>query len=445
MASVSTDKSGNKTMQFTGLDGKRKTLRLGKARQRTVDLIKGHVEELLEAYGSGRSPYDETQTWLKKINATNDNLYAKLANLGLAPKRKAPEQMTLGAFLASYVKARHDVKPGTEIVYGHTRRCLVGYFGASTPLADITPAEADDWRRWLMLAVNEEDPKQGGQGLSENTCRRRCGIAKQFFRDAVRRRLIAENPFADMKGLSVLANRSRDYFVSREDAQKVLDACPDNQWKLLFALSRYGGLRCPSEHLRLTSRDIDLEAGRMVVHSPKTEHHEGRDVRIVPIFPELRPFLKAVYDEANPGMDAAFSDPVITRYRANSNLRTQLERIIKKAGLVPWPKLFHNLRGTRQTELSEDYPDHVVCSWIGNSQAVAQKHYLQTTDEHFEKAATEPTGALQKALPTTAEETRSEAHEESADASNSPDSASLRYCTLVSVGDEGLEPPTFAV
>jgi hypothetical protein len=29
---------------------------------------------------------------------------------------------------------------------------------------------------------------------------------------------------------------------------------------------------------------------------------------------------------------------------------------------------------------------HVVCAWIGNSQAVAAKHYLQTTDEHFEKA-----------------------------------------------------------
>src|SRR6185436_10341583 len=163
------------------------------------------------------------------------------------------------------------------------------------------------------------------------------------------------------------------------------------------------------------------------VHSPKTEHHEGRDVRIVPIFPELPPYLKAVYDEANPGMDAAFSDPVITRYRdSNANLRTQLNRIIKSAGLVPWPKLFHNLRGTRQTELSEHYPDHVVCSWIGNSQAVAQKHYLQTTDEHFEQAATEPTGALQKALPMTAEETRSEANDENASPIISLDCASER-------------------
>jgi integrase len=64
-------------------------------------------------------------------------------------------------------------------------------------------------------------------------------------------RLIAENPFGDMKHCTVQANRARDYFVTRADAEKVLKACSDAQWRLLFALSRYGGLRCPSEHLAL--------------------------------------------------------------------------------------------------------------------------------------------------------------------------------------------------
>ncbi len=29
---------------------------------------------------------------------------------------------------------------------------------------------------------------------------------------------------------------------------------------------------------------------------------------------------------------------------------------------------------------------HVVCHWIGNTQAIATKHYLQVTDDHFAKA-----------------------------------------------------------
>ena len=36
--------------------------------------------------------------------------------------------------------------------------------------------------------------------------------------------------------------------------------------------------------------------------------------------------------------------------------------------------------------MEEQFPLHVVCDWLGNSQSVAAKHYLQTTDAHFEKA-----------------------------------------------------------
>jgi hypothetical protein len=62
-------------------------------------------------------------------------------------------------------------------------------------------------------------------------------------------------------------------------------------------------------------------------------------------------------------------------------------RIIERAGLKAWPKLWQNLRSTRETELAESYPLHVVCAWIGNSEQVAAKHFLQVTDEHFEQAA----------------------------------------------------------
>jgi hypothetical protein len=65
------------------------------------------------------------------------------------------------------------------------------------------------------------------------------------------RDLLAKNPFAGLNG-SIGINRERDFFVGRDTATRVLDACPDSPWRLIFALSRYGGLRCPSEHLALT-------------------------------------------------------------------------------------------------------------------------------------------------------------------------------------------------
>ena len=177
----------------------------------------------------------------------------------------------------------------------------------------------------------------------------------------------------------------------------MLDACIDAQWRLLFALARFGGLRTPSEPLALRWADVDWERDRITIHSPKTERHEGGESRQIPIFPELRGPLNEVWEQAEPGEEF-----VITRYRDSGvNLRTQLERTIRKAGLEPWPKLWQNLRATRETELAEKHPIHLVCYWLGNSALVAKKHYLQIRDQDFTAAAnpTETSGAKSGALP----------------------------------------------
>lgn len=86
--------------------------------------------------------------------------------------------------------------------------------------------------------------------------------------------MLVENPLADVK-VGSQTNRSRMYFISKEDAAKVLEACPDGEWRLIFALSRFGGLRCPSEHLLLRSQGVDWAKGRVLLRSPKTEGNEG--------------------------------------------------------------------------------------------------------------------------------------------------------------------------
>ncbi len=373
--------------------------------------------------------------WLGKIDA---KLYDKLEAVGLVPKRAQAEQATLAAFVDGFIADRSDVKGATATVYGHTRRCLVSYFGAKKPLAEITPGDADAWRRYLARPKPTDKEQPAGEGLADNTVKRRCGIAKQLFRAAVRRKLIAENPFADMKGLMVRGNRSREFFVTQEMANRVLDACPDGQWRLLFALSRFGGLRCPSEHLALTWADVDWERSRMRVTCVKTAHHDGKAERWVPLFPELRPYLEAAWEGCEPG-----TEWVITRYRdASQNLRTTLEKIIRRAGLQPWPKLWQNLRSTRQTELAESFPAHVVCNWIGNSQAVANEHYLQVTDDHFEKATRKQ--AQSGAVSTSSgSQTTNPVNEQTPVLPGL--ATSCDYWPICPVGDEGLEPPTSTV
>jgi hypothetical protein len=266
MASIARDRNGLKRVLFFNPYGDRKTIRLGKASMHDARTVVTQVEWLVSAKMNGTTPEPATLQWLSSIS---DDLHSKLAKQGLVQPRVKVEQATLGPFLESYIAGRSDVKESTATVYGHTKRCLIEYFGADKFLNEITPGDADDWRRWLTRAVNETNLKEGGQALADNTARRRCGIAKQFFRAAIRRRLIGENPFADMKGVGVVAKRDRDYFLCRGDTEKVFNACPNGEWKLIFALSRYGGLRCPSEHLSLTWGDVNWDDERITVRSPR--------------------------------------------------------------------------------------------------------------------------------------------------------------------------------
>ena len=355
-------------------DGLGKAIRLGKATARQAESFKVKLEALIAARLTGGID-DEVCRW---VAALPDDMHAKLARLGLADPRagETRNSRTLAELLNGYLKDRDDLKPNTRRNYGQTRRMLIEFFGPDKRLADMTEYDAEEWQRSLAR-----------RGLAKATIRKRSADTKMFFKVAIRQRLIASNPFDNLKSTSV-SNDERLYFVGRQETRKVLDACPDTQWRCIFALARFAGFRTPSETLLLRWQDVNWAEDRMLVWSPKTEHHEGKDCRAVPIFPELRPHLVAVFEEAEPG-----TEHVITRYRqSNSNLRTQFKRILKRAGVKPWPRIFQNLRSSRETELAETFPLHVVTAWMGNSQAIAARHYLQVTDEHYRQAAKYPTG-----------------------------------------------------
>jgi integrase len=373
MASIGKDKGGRKRILFVAGDGSRRTIRMGKANVRQAESLKVKIEALVTGRFTG-SIDPETARWIADLP---DDMYGRLMAVGLLDPRPKPEakpQVTVGQLCDQFIESRTDVAKNTKNIFRHTRANLVGFFGADRPLADITEHDADEWRRYLTR-----------ERLSEATARKRSGVAKQIVKSAIKQRLILLNPFAELKSGAV-GNSERQYFVSRQEAEKVLDACPDIEWRLIFALCRFGGVRCPSEVLALTWADVDWAESRILIHSPKTERHEGKASRWIPLFPELLPHLREAFEQAEPG-----SKYVITRYRdTNANLRTQLGRIAQRAGLTLWPKPFQNCRSTRETELCETFPEYVVCAWIGNSEKVARRHYLQVTDEHFQRAAQNP-------------------------------------------------------
>jgi integrase len=349
---------------------KRQTLRLGKVSKRVAKEIARHIDLITASRKAGLPLDEQSETWLARLP---DRLRRRLVMLKVIGDAGRKKTSTLGGFLDDYIASRSDKKPGTLSNLRTARRWLEKHFGPEREIDSIAPGDADRYRAWLS--------SEGKQ--AENTIRRLCGRAKEFFRAALRQRLIRENPFADMKKLVVGASpKHRVRFIDRARIEKVLAACPDDEWRLIVALARYGGFRIPSELVALKWEHIDWEAGRITVTSIKTEHHEGHETRETPIFPELRPYLEKWRDQSARNEGWVFS----RRWSKSTNLRTPFMRILRKAKVKPWPKLFQNQRSSRETELLKEFPVHVVCAWLGNTPRVALKHYAQVTDEDFKKA-----------------------------------------------------------
>jgi len=423
MASVSCDKAGRRTVQFVGSDGKRRTIRLGQVSKKAAETVRGHVEQLSSVKIIPETVIpDKTARWVRDLEPALAN---KLVKVGLIQRRKVA---TLQAFITQYIASRVDVKPATREIWGQGEHGLVDFFGAAKPVKDITPGAAEQYKLHLI-----------GKKLASMTVRKRLQFAKTVFGSMVKHRLIDSNPFAEVS-IQATMDPDRQRFISLADTRRLLEVCPDWTWRTIVALSRYGGLRCPSEVLSLRLQDIDWEAGKMRVTSPKTEHHPGKGSRMVPIFPELLPILREAFEAAAEGAVYA-----VERYREasmgangwrNCNLRTQFERIIERAGLTPWPRLFHNLRASRETELAERFPLHVVTAWMGNTPEIAQKHYLQVTAEHFERAVADC--ALQNPVQSVAVSACNGPHE----TSEKPGKYAIHGVPgWVGTDGEGFEPP----
>jgi integrase len=388
-------------VQFDGRDGRRKTVRLGAMDQRQADRVKNFIEELVAARWSGGSVQPVTAQWLGNLPPL---MHERLERAGLVEPRRRPESATLAEWVRTYIESRTDVKPGTRLNLEQTEKSLVACF-PSKRLADFTPADAVDFRTFLKV------------DLAEATVRRRCKRARQFFHAAVKRRVLDVNPFAGVS-CGDFANPARYRYVTREETEAILAKCPDAEWRAIVALARLGGLRCPSEVLALRWDDVDVARGRFIVRSVKT------------------------FDLAPEG-----SEFVITRYRSlEKNLRTQLRRIAKRAGVEAWPRTFANLRASAEADLAEKWPLHVCAQWLGHSPRVALTNYLRAREEDIRKAGGK--GALQNQGERGAESGRKEPHgirgalEKLADSlENSLECTGL---DMVMVTPTGLEQPSLS-
>jgi len=390
MSSLSSYREGKTRLCYTDMAGKRKTIHLGTISKRNALAVQMKVDELLACMFCGTAPDRNTLEWVASISI---GLRTKLAHHGLIDAGNLPvkaKAISLTDFLKSYIEKRgKGKKPGTITVWETNAQALIDHLPA-LPIQKINVGHAKDWLDKLK-AIN----------LAPSTIYKRVASARQFFGWAVDHKLITSNPF---ESLSMPRPKPKNNVeVPREWITKLFLKC-DPTWKAIVSLSRYGGLRCPSEVLSLKWSDIDFDRGTMSIPEPKVEHHDGRGIRLCPLFPEVRQALESLErsDEwviDKPGYRAAADTGVGWK---NANLRTQFLKQLKSAGVEPWKRLFHSMRASRQTEVEREFGLPAACAWLGNTEEVARESYLIVFADEWKKAI----GSAAQIVPQKAKETK---------------------------------------
>ena len=382
----------NKSIEIRYIDasGKRQSLYPGKIAKRDAEGFGRKIDHIVSRQIVGADPDREVSMWLSELP---NRLHTKLVKKGLVAARMTPEPApkpetapTIKAFTDRYI-SEYPCGPQTKQNLELYARGLIQFFGEGKRLNQFNQADAERFRKWL--GTNGSEQKGYMRRLSPNTVATRIKKVKQFFNFAVKDELIASNPFAG-ESANETANEERMIEVPTDWVDRMIAVAHDEDFRLMLALARYGGLRRHELSIHRWE-DIDIPNARMTVSSTKTGpatsrfDSDGRRIKIrkdVPIFRELMPHILRARELAEPGQEL-----LQPSYDRDTNLTKMFDRCCARAGLHTWTKPWQNMRATRQTDLLDaQYQIKVVCQWFGNSPKVAEKHYLMIKREEAERA-----------------------------------------------------------
>ncbi|NIO03983.1 MAG: tyrosine-type recombinase/integrase [Proteobacteria bacterium] len=243
-------------------------------------------------------------------------------------------------------------------------RGLVMFFGDCT-ISEITPS-----------LINQFKMKRKTEGVKPATIRRQFDVLRRAFNIALREWEWCETNPVTRVSLERPNNR-RDRWLTLEEEQKLLEACP--KWLeeiILFALNT--GMRL-GEILSLTWRGVDLS--RKAVTAFKSKNKEKRTI----------PFNRATYDLLKAkGKVRSIKTDLVFHTKAYTpidkcNVGRAFRIAVKRAGMQNFR--FHDLRHTFATRLIQNGRDiYKVQSLLGHKTPIMTQRYAHHYPESLREA-----------------------------------------------------------
>jgi integrase len=309
------------------------------------------------------------------IETTVPELGEKLAKRGLFIM---PAKHTLKKLWDTYLDQRADKKETTLKTYLATRQRFFSFFTDEDELiTTLTRDRIEQWKQFLLGSGKYATATVAG---TINKC-------KAAFNWAKRQKWITDSPLDGVDRGSD-RNKANDRYITPSEYRRLLEACPDQEWRVILALARVGGLH-PNEILTLKWSDIDWERNRFKVYNSKVEYHSDLYVREVPLFTDLVVELDKLRSMLGSEDQEFVINRIINRqskYPING-LGQRLITIAKKAGIGVIPRPFDNARASAATEIERQYGAMRESAWLGHSEQMARKCYLMVLDDDFAETA----------------------------------------------------------
>jgi len=311
-----------------------------------------------------------------KVAVRAAKVLAKRLELELNNGLAVGEAPKLADHCRRYMGLHPDYSKGTAWMYEQTMRFVDAYFGPDCRLDRVSRSHAADFRAALVAGTL---PGQRGKP-SESTVCRWIREAKAIFQLAVDEDVLGKNPFSKLKSSPAEVDKDWPY-ISRPQLDKLLEACPSTNWRLLLSLCRLAGLR-KGEAMGLEWADVDWQAHRLRINTGTVRRTTKKRRREVPMVGDLEKMLLDAQGHATYHVPT-----VIERVPIGGSFERAFRRVCRLAGVEPYHKPLHTLRKNCETDWLQTFDLLTVCQWVGHSPAVAQRHYHKAKDSDFTLAS----------------------------------------------------------
>jgi len=300
-------------------------------------------------------------------------------------------------------RKRASTKPSTHAFYRGATSKFLKHLGerADTDIGEITRDDISGFRDGEAARVTAK------------TANHALKCIRMFFKDALRDRLITEDPTEFVDTVRKETRTERRPFT-RDELDAVIRVA-DKEWRSMIYFGLYTGQRI-GDIARLTWENVDLDRAEIRLITGKTGRHQT-----IPMASPLKRHLKSMPagdDPAQPIHPEAFTS--ISRQGKTSGLSTQFAKLLEKAGLreikTPStkrsrrkgqreekpesadgngsngrreinPLSFHSLRGTATTLLHEaGVPNAVAQELIGHDSEEVHRAYVKVGKEALKGA-----------------------------------------------------------